>query len=73
MKFCPENETFSQIWVDHGVSQCFMETVTTSIVFGFILVFGSIQLHIYRKYADFGMIVLMTIDGVWFKVCVAGV
>lgn len=50
-QFCPPNITFSQIWIDHGVSQCFMETISSSVIFGFIVIFGIAQLIIYRKYS----------------------
>lgn len=49
--FCPPNITISDIWVNHGVSHCFMDTVSSSVVAGFILIFGIVQLIIYRKYA----------------------
>ncbi|XP_037942995.1 ATP-binding cassette sub-family B member 6, mitochondrial-like, partial [Teleopsis dalmanni] len=51
MLYCPPNVTFSQIWVNHGISHCFMDTVGTSVYAGFILIFGFIQLMMYRKYA----------------------
>lgn len=51
MLYCPPNVTLSQIWVNHGISHCFMETVGSSIIAGFILLFGTIQLIMYKKYA----------------------
>ncbi|KAH8307650.1 hypothetical protein KR044_007307, partial [Drosophila immigrans] len=51
MLYCPPNVTLSQIWTKHGISHCFMETVGPAICGGFLLVFGSIQLLMYRKYA----------------------
>ncbi|CAH0391670.1 unnamed protein product [Bemisia tabaci] len=51
MKFCPPNVTFSEIWVNHGVSQCFMETVYAGLLVGFLFIFGTIQLFYYRKYS----------------------
>ncbi|KAF4533336.1 hypothetical protein B566_EDAN002733 [Ephemera danica] len=51
MKYCPPNITLNEIWVDHGVSQCFMDTVSTAVTAGFLLIFGTTQLWIYKKYA----------------------
>lgn len=49
--FCPPNISISDIWVNHGVSHCFMDTVSSSVIGGFILLCGMIQLVIYRKYS----------------------
>lgn len=51
MLYCPPNVTLSQIWIDHGISHCFMDTVGSSVCGGFMIVFGLIQLLMYRKYA----------------------
>lgn len=51
MEYCPPNVTLSEIWVDHGISQCFMETVSAAIIGGFLLVFGIIQVVMYKRYA----------------------
>ncbi|RLU15388.1 hypothetical protein DMN91_012382 [Ooceraea biroi] len=50
MSYCPPNITFNDIWVDHGVSKCFMDTICTAVVSLYLIVFGSIQLWMYRKY-----------------------
>ncbi|XP_071650610.1 ATP-binding cassette sub-family B member 6 [Temnothorax longispinosus] len=50
MRYCPPNITFDDIWIDHGVSKCFMDTVSTSIISLYLIIFGSAQLWIYRKY-----------------------
>lgn len=50
MLYCPPNITLSDIWINHGTSQCFMETVSNSVIAGFIFVAGTIQLCMYRKY-----------------------
>ena len=49
--FCPPNITFFEIWVNHGMSKCFMDTVSTSIISLYILIFGSFQLRMYHKHA----------------------
>ena len=51
MRYCPPNITIHDIWIHHGVSTCFLETVTSSIVGLFILIFGIIQLVFYRRFA----------------------
>ncbi|KAE8740122.1 ABC-transporter, subfamily B member 03 [Frankliniella occidentalis] len=50
MLYCPPNITLSQVWVDGGTSQCFMDTVSNSITAGWLLLFGTSQLWIYRKW-----------------------
>lgn len=51
MKYCPPNVTLHDIWIDHGISQCFMDTVTSAVTAGFLFLFGTTQLWIYKKYA----------------------
>lgn len=51
MLFCRPNETLNEPWVNHGISTCFAHTLGSSVVGGFILIFGLIQLQFYRKYA----------------------
>lgn len=51
MLYCPPNVTLNEIWTKHGFSHCFMDTVGPAIWGGFLLLFGSIQLLMYRKYA----------------------
>ena len=51
MRFCPENVTIHDIWINHGISSCFLETVTSSIVSLFILIFGFAQLIFYYRFA----------------------
>lgn len=49
--FCPPNVTMSHFWIDGGFTQCFMDTITSSVCCGFLLIFGTVQLFMYRKYA----------------------
>lgn len=49
--FCPPNISISDVWINHGVSHCFMDTVSSSVIGGFILLFGIVQLLIYKKYS----------------------
>ena len=51
-KYCPPNETINEYWIDHGMNICFLETVTSSSIAGFILIFGTIQLLLYRRHGS---------------------
>ncbi|CAG9561870.1 unnamed protein product [Danaus chrysippus] len=51
MEYCPPNITLEEIWIDHGISQCFMETVSATLIGGFLLVFGITQIVMYKRYA----------------------
>ncbi|KAK4322985.1 hypothetical protein Pmani_006291 [Petrolisthes manimaculis] len=51
MMYCPPNITFSHIWVDHGISHCFLDTVSAVIYSTFLLIFGLGQWVMYRRYA----------------------
>lgn len=51
IEYCPDNITIHDIWINHGLSHCFLDTVTSSVIAGFIFIFGAIQLWVYRKYA----------------------
>uniref|UniRef100_A0A336MLG8 ATP-binding cassette sub-family B member 6 n=1 Tax=Culicoides sonorensis TaxID=179676 RepID=A0A336MLG8_CULSO len=50
LQYCPPNVTLHQIWVNHGLSQCFMDTISSSVLFGFIFLFGTIELFFYKKH-----------------------
>ncbi|XP_031848524.1 ABC transporter ATP-binding protein/permease Hmt-1 [Nomia melanderi] len=50
LTYCPPNITFTEIWVEHGMSKCFMDTVSISIISLYLLIFGTIQLWMYQKY-----------------------
>jgi len=51
MKYCPPNVTLDEFWLDHGVSPCLMDTILAPVVGGFLFLFGTVQLWIYKKYA----------------------
>lgn len=51
MEYCPPNVTLGEIWVDHGISQCFMETASAILIGGFLLTLGLIQIVMYKRYA----------------------
>ncbi|XP_061179768.1 ATP-binding cassette sub-family B member 6-like [Saccostrea echinata] len=50
MKYC-KDLNFTQTWVNQGLNPCFIDTVTSGILFLHILLFGCIQCSLYRKYA----------------------
>lgn len=50
LQYCPTNVSMSVIWFNHGVSQCFLDTVSTTAIGGFLLLFGTIQLLMYRRH-----------------------
>lgn len=50
MEFCPQNVTLNVIWFNHGISHCFMDTVSSAVIAGFILIFGTIQMLMYNRY-----------------------
>ncbi|XP_046747696.1 ATP-binding cassette sub-family B member 6 [Diprion similis] len=51
MTFCPPNITLNEIWVNHGTSKCFMDTVSTCFISSYLIIFGTIQLFMYKKYS----------------------
>lgn len=51
IEYCPPNVTIHDIWINHGLSHCFLDTVSSSVLATFIIIFGSIQLILYRRYS----------------------
>ena len=51
MKFCDPNSTLTQPWQLDGLSRCFFHTVTASVLCGLVLVFGTGQLIVYRRFS----------------------
>ena len=49
--FCPPNITFFDVWKNHSLNQCFFDTTSSSVIAGFLLIFGVTQLVIYKKYS----------------------
>ena len=49
MQYCPQNNSIQDIWIENGVPLCFLETITSSILGLFILIFGTIQIIRYKK------------------------
>ncbi|XP_053373484.1 ATP-binding cassette sub-family B member 6-like [Mercenaria mercenaria] len=51
MEYCKNGTEFTDIWIDEGINQCFLDTITSSILFVFLFIFGCVQCSMYRKYA----------------------
>ncbi len=51
LSFCGNSSSLLEPWTDKGFSHCFLETTTSSILAGFIIIFGGIQMGIYKKYS----------------------
>ncbi|EFX68353.1 hypothetical protein DAPPUDRAFT_260253 [Daphnia pulex] len=52
IQYCPPNITLNHPWVNHGLTRCFLDTVSTSVITGFLVLFGSIESIVYRKYGS---------------------
>ncbi len=50
--FCGNGSHLTEPWRDHGLTHCFVDTVSASILFGFICIFGGLQILVYRKYSN---------------------
>ena len=51
MRYCPPNITIHDIWIGDGISTCFLETITSSIVALYIMIFGCVQLIFYKRFS----------------------
>ena len=48
---CPPGQTLSTPWVQQGLTPCFNDIVTTSLVFGLAAILGLCQAIFYSKYS----------------------
>lgn len=48
--FCP-NGTLIDLWVNDKMSECFMETTISGVLAVFMVLFGTAQCSVYRKYS----------------------
>lgn len=46
---CPSNLTVHDLWLDHRLWYCFLDSMSSSILAAFIVIFGSVQLLIFRN------------------------
>ncbi|XP_052096189.1 ATP-binding cassette sub-family B member 6-like [Mytilus californianus] len=51
MKYCGDQLNITDIWIDEGINQCFLDTVTSGLLFVFMLIFGCLQCSMFRKYS----------------------
>ena len=51
MEYCGNGSLLSDPWTKHGLSRCFTETLIACLVGGYILIFGTIQILVYRKFS----------------------
>lgn len=49
LQFCPVNVTVSDFWLKYGISQCSLYTTISLVLACFVLVFGAIEMLVYRK------------------------
>ncbi|KAK7872158.1 hypothetical protein R5R35_001724 [Gryllus longicercus] len=49
MKFCPPNTSLEEVWVNHGTSRCFMESVIPSAIALYFFTFAAIEIRLYKK------------------------
>lgn len=47
--YCPPNITLDEIWLNGGVSKCFMDTLISAVISSYLVIFGTVQLWIYHK------------------------
>ncbi|XP_014772784.1 ATP-binding cassette sub-family B member 6 [Octopus bimaculoides] len=51
MQYCENASAINIYWRDNGLNHCFIDTVTNSILFFIIAVFGTIQIWMYNRYS----------------------
>ncbi|XP_022108249.1 ATP-binding cassette sub-family B member 6, mitochondrial-like [Acanthaster planci] len=50
-QYCPGNTSLVPVWVDHGLSRCFLDTVVSSVLLFILLVPGGIQILLFLRRA----------------------
>lgn len=48
--YCPANISIFDFWVDNGTSQCFMDTITSTVLAIYLFIFGLWHSWMYKKY-----------------------
>ena len=51
LQFCGDGSSLSEPWTQHGFSPCFLETVASSILAGFLMIGGTVMLIMYRRHS----------------------
>ncbi|XP_035228814.1 ATP-binding cassette sub-family B member 6, mitochondrial-like isoform X2 [Stegodyphus dumicola] len=52
MLYCPRNITFLKPWVDHSLSHCFIDTISSAFIMCFVIIFGGVQIRMYKRYSS---------------------
>ncbi|XP_054709915.1 ATP-binding cassette sub-family B member 6-like [Uloborus diversus] len=52
MLYCPGNISFTKPWLNHGISHCFLDTVSSFFMTLFLVIFGAVQIRMYWKYSS---------------------
>ncbi|XP_065206323.1 ATP-binding cassette sub-family B member 6 [Planococcus citri] len=50
MYYCPGNVTVLDIWVNNGISQCFMDTITPAVLSIYMVIFGLLEWREYWRH-----------------------
>lgn len=59
MYYCPDNVTLLDIWVNNGISQCFMDTITPVVLSVYMMIFGLLEFRAYWRHGtewNFGVL-----------------
>ena len=51
LPYCSPDESLKEPWTKHGFSHCFLDTATYIVLFGFLVITGTIQAVMYRRYS----------------------
>lgn len=73
MHFCPNNISFTDIWINNGVSPCFMDTISSVFLFSYIAICGGIEHIIYKRYStpvDSGLVKKSCLYNLQIALCV---
>ena len=51
MLYCGDQLNFTDIWIDEGINQCILDTITSGILFLLMFICGCLQCSMFRKYS----------------------
>jgi Mitochondrial ABC-transporter N-terminal five TM region len=52
ISYCDNQSNLSVPWISDGISHCFLTTLTSSVLAGIALILGSIEIYVYKRYAN---------------------
>jgi hypothetical protein len=52
ISYCDHQSNFSALWINDGISRCFLTTLSSSVLAGIAFIFGGIEIYFYRRYAN---------------------